>query len=290
LIKPFGIALRLHPAMVLVMLCSVLTGYFVELLTLFGIVLVHEMGHVAAMRRFGWNIREVQLLPFGGVAVTDHAGQAPAREEIIVALAGPLQNGWMILAAQLLGKVGVAEAEWVHYFTVANLLIGAFNLLPVYPLDGGRIFHAVCTLWMSYHRSIVLVTWVSLVFSVLLVALSLGAAGRGIQVNLLVIGLFLLISNWHRLKQIPYLFLRFLMNREHASRELTDKGTLARPIVVNGRRSLSQIVRLFMLGQYHLVYIMNDAGELRTVVPEEQVIRVFFSTAKPGSAVSEFFM
>ena len=73
------------------------TGYFLEAITLFGIVLIHELGHLTAAKGFGWRVQEVQLLPFGGVLIVDELGTTSTREELIVALAGPLQHVWMIL-------------------------------------------------------------------------------------------------------------------------------------------------------------------------------------------------
>jgi len=96
LIELFGTVYRLHPLFVLMMAAALLIGHFVELLVLFGVVVVHELGHVAAARWFGWRVREVRLLPFGGVAVADPADGADSVQETAVALAGPLQNLLMI--------------------------------------------------------------------------------------------------------------------------------------------------------------------------------------------------
>lgn len=276
--------------MILVMAGSALTGYYIELLTLFGIVFVHELGHVIAARGFGWKVTEVQLLPFGGVAVVDDPNSASALEEIAVAVAGPLQNGWMIIISLGLKQLEAGSGEWFDYFIYANLMIGLFNLLPIYPLDGGRVLQAVCGLWMTYHRSIVFISWLSLALSFMLLVSSLAGPGKGIQLNLFVIALFLFYSNWYRLRHLPYLFIRFLMNRRSMGRLAQTASVLARPIIVNGQQTVPQIVRLFMHGQYHLIYILNEAGAFGTVVPEEQLIESYFSETHPGSAVSDLFM
>ena len=72
------------------MLLSVLTGQFLELLTLFTIVLIHELGHVCAALVTGVTVKSVQLLPFGGVAVMEDHGKLTATRETGIALAGPL--------------------------------------------------------------------------------------------------------------------------------------------------------------------------------------------------------
>jgi stage IV sporulation protein FB len=272
------------------MMTSAVTGYFLELCTLFAVVFIHELGHVTAAKSFGWTVKEVQLLPFGGVAVVEQVS-APAREEIVVAAAGPLQNAIMIGFAALLQWFGIWDNEWGAYFIQANVLIGLFNLVPVLPLDGGKIMQAFLGLSITYHKTIVYCTIFSLLISIVLIAVSLFQFGAGgIQLNLLTIGVFLLYSNWYAYRNIPFLFIRFLMNRESRAKKLIAQGVLAQPIVVAATHSVAQIVRLFMRDKYHLIYVVNEKGALQAVLPEQRLLAAYFQENKPGSAVSELFM
>lgn len=272
------------------MLISVLAGFFVELITLFGIVLIHELGHVVAAKGFGWKIREIRLLPFGGVAVTDEAASIPAREEIIVALAGPLQNALMIAFGFAMKALGVSDAAWWDYFMTANTLIGLFNLLPIQPLDGGRLMQAALSYWMTYHQVMVSVTIVSMALSVMMLVAAVSPwHGAGIQLNLLIIGGFLLVSNWHDYRSIPFRHMRFLMSRQRRFLQWVMRGTLAQPIVVHGQRKIAEVVRMFMRERYHLIYVLNEQGAIRGVFPEQRMIDAYFHEKRPESAVSELF-
>jgi len=287
----FGVTYRFHPLFSIVILLSFFAGYFLETITLFGIVLIHELGHVSAAKSFGWRVREVQLLPFGGVAVMDELASVPVWQEIVVSLAGPLQNVWMMLAAYLLQWTGMATEEWCHYFIQANAFIALFNLLPILPLDGGKIMQALMSLWLPYQRTIAISCALSLLFSALMVAGSvLHLFWGGIQLNVLMIALFLLVSNWYSYKGLSYHFMRFLINREAAQQRLMSRGALAQPIVVHGRRKVPEIVRLFMREKYHLVYVMDEQGAIRHVLPEKPLLHTYFNEAKRGSAISELFM
>jgi stage IV sporulation protein FB len=287
LIKVFGTVYRFHPLFTVMMVLAVATGYFFELLTLFGIVLIHELGHVAAAKSFGWRIREVCFLPFGGVAVSEESGTVPAREEIIVALAGPAQHIWMVSMALLLVHLGVWDAEWAHYFIQGNLMIGLFNLIPVPPLDGGRIFQALCSYWMSYHRTIWLSALLGIALSVVMVGLALFYVGKGgIQLNMLVVGGFLLLSNWYSYRHRTYHFFRFLLGRDSLTARMIHEGTHARPIVVTKAMSIRDIVRMLMRERYHLIYVVGRRGTIQGVVPEQKVIHTFLDK-NPQSAVSE---
>lgn len=292
MINCFGIRFRFHPLFVVLMAFSVATGYFAELITLFGIVLIHELGHVSAARGFGWKIREIQLLPFGGVAVTDESGNAPAKEEMAVALAGPLQNALMIAFALFMKSLGLYSPDWWSYFIEANLMIGSFNLLPILPLDGGKVLQGLLSYLLPYHQALLIGALSSLFLSMglLLAALYTSGNGHGIPINLLIIGVFLLYSNWYGYRNIPFAHVRFLMGRQARSSSQTARGALAQPIVVHRGQTVGEILRLFMKERYHLIYVLNDRGAIQRVVPEQRMIDAYFREKKPGSAVSDLFM
>jgi stage IV sporulation protein FB len=278
LIKWRGIAISFHPLFVMVMLMSVLTGHFLELLALFAIVFVHEMGHVVAARMYGIKVLSVQMLPFGGVAVMEDAGDITAGREMAIALAGPLQNLLLIGASLLLHAAGLWDGSFLNYFIQSNLLIALFNLLPILPLDGGKISQAICSLALPYYATLIWSYRISLLFSALLLAYSflpllLGLGGM--QLNLLMIGLFLLYSNLTDYRNIPYRFLRFLVNRDRSFSRHLMTGTLAQPIVAEKTKPLDHILRLFKREKYHFVYVMNHQGNIVAVVPEQRVISSF---------------
>ncbi|CAM4363762.1 site-2 protease family protein [Paenibacillus tarimensis] len=289
LIKLLGIRWSIHPLFVLVMAASLLTGYFVELLVLFSIVLIHEAGHVLAAQSFGWRIREVRLLPFGGVAETEEAGTVSAWEEAVVAAAGPLQNIWMGAAAWALGEWAGFDAGWADYILKANLMIGLFNLLPVLPLDGGKLLSALLSCTSSYYRSLYMCTRLSLAVSLTMImyACYLPAHHGAIQLNLLAISIFLFVSNWTFLRHIPYVYVRFLMHRELSAARMKDSN--AHPILVRPRDSVGDVLRRLRRGRYHLICLIEDKGSVQGVIPEEHIIQAYLTEGKPGRAVSELF-
>ncbi|NEW04501.1 Zn-dependent protease [Paenibacillus sp. SYP-B3998] len=291
MIKWRGTTYRFHPLLTLVFIGAALTGYFLEAVTLFAIVFVHELGHLAAASGFGWRIREVQLLPFGGVLIVDELGSVSTREELVVALAGPLQHVWMILTAMLFQWLGVGEREWWNYFIEANIMIGLFNLLPVMPLDGGKVMQCLIGYVLSYHNTILYTTWISMSLSVGIICTAVFQFVNGrLPLNLLVIGVFLLVSNWYAYRQLPYHFFRFLMARGQRVSQLLRKGTLAQPIIVTSRRTMAETLKLFMREKYHLIYVVNEKGRIQAILPEQQLVSGYLDGKKPGSAVSDLFM
>lgn len=274
------------------MLGSAITGYFAELFTLFLLVFVHELGHVLVARSFGWTVREVKLLPFGGVVEVEEAGGVPAKEEALVAIAGPLQNVWMGLAAFALGQLGLWDSDWSEYVWKANLIIGLFNLLPIHPLDGGKLLQAALSYRVNYYKMLIWSARISLLFSVLMIISSLIPLfiyRDGIQLNLLIVGIFLFMTNWTYYRNVPFLFYRFLMYRERVSKHVLLMGQIASPLIVSSRQSILSVAKLFLRERYHLIYMVEPGTNEVKVLPEQKIVEGCLSERNPGRAVSELF-
>lgn len=121
------------------------------ILALFACVVAHEFGHILTARRYGIVTRDMILLPIGGLARLEHIPRIP-QQELLVALAGPMVN--LAIAAVLLILVGgFPESGWgslidpdaafLDRLALANLLIAMFNMLPAFPMDGGRVLRAL---------------------------------------------------------------------------------------------------------------------------------------------------
>jgi Zn-dependent protease/CBS domain-containing protein len=121
---------------------------------LFASIILHEIGHSLVARRAGMPVHDITLFLFGGVAEMDEE-PPDARAELAMALAGPCTSfvigGIFIALWQLFKRSGIGiEAQAVAgYLGGINILLGLFNLLPAFPLDGGRVLRAL--LWMWQH-------------------------------------------------------------------------------------------------------------------------------------------
>jgi stage IV sporulation protein FB len=286
----FNIRLRLHPLFTIILLLAVVTGRFLEVVTLFGIVLIHELGHAAAAKQFGWRLREIQLTPFGGVAVTDEDGAIPAKEEAVVALAGPAMNGLMIGFAYAMSAAGVWTLAWAQYFVQANLTLLLFNLLPLLPLDGGKVLRVSMGYILPYYKTLKITSFWSMLASASMIGFALTRAGTGgMAMNLLFIGSFLMYANWYEWKTVPYRFVRFLLGRTLRVKIWVHSGKTMHPLIVAHKASLSDVARLLMRERLHLIVIMSEDGKVLATLPESHCAMHFLEKDQ-NREIFEVFM
>lgn len=279
LIRLWGVRISFHPFFVIIMMASLLTGNFIELITLFAIVFIHECGHAAAAALLGCRVLSIQMLPFGGVAVIEDAGNITARREIIIALAGPFQNILMVGVVLLLKYGNLGDPVFLDYIIQGNLLIALFNLLPVLPLDGGKIVQALVSLAAPYYTTLMWTYRISILCSAGVIVVAVGrwfTGDYGLPLNILLIGIFLFYSNVTDYRNVPYRFIRFLMNRESAFTRHAATGSLAQPIISFPAKPLESILRLLKRERYHMIYVMNRQGRIMAVLPEQRIIGSYF--------------
>jgi Zn-dependent protease len=108
----------------------------------FGCVVVHEFGHALMARKFGIGTRDITLYPLGGVASLDYIPK-DGWQELWISVAGPLTNLVMAAGGFLAGTFIPEVEKYAFAFTYINVMMLAFNLLPAFPMDGGRILRSV---------------------------------------------------------------------------------------------------------------------------------------------------
>lgn len=132
------------------------------ILAVFGCVLVHEFGHALTAKHFGIQTRDITLLPIGGVARLERIPEDP-KQELLVTLAGPAVN--IVIAAALYlalpmigtgapwGTITLTSGSFGERLMLFNVMMVVFNMIPAFPMDGGRALRALLAMRMDYTRA-----------------------------------------------------------------------------------------------------------------------------------------
>jgi Zn-dependent protease len=153
------------------------------IILLFACVLLHELGHALTAKAFGIHTTDITLLPIGGIARLERIPNEP-KQELLIAIAGPMVN--VVIAVLLIFYLGqraaVSDFDDINTPRVAmlsklasvNIGLVLFNLIPAFPMDGGRILRSILAMRMNYLRATEIAA----------------SVGQGLAIILGIIGLF----------------------------------------------------------------------------------------------------
>lgn len=198
------------------MLRGALFGVIAALL-LFACVTLHELGHALVAQRMGIKVQDITLLPFGGLARLRSIPREP-KMELAIAVAGPLVNVviFVLLALAvgvlyrnepnltpdfLLDKLDAGNAQsLLIYLMLANIILVLFNLIPAFPLDGGRVLRALLALKLPWEKATRIAVWIGLAFAGFFVLGGLAAR----DFFLALIGLMVAFGAWQERQVIEH--------------------------------------------------------------------------------------
>lgn len=185
--------ISIHPLFYVTAFITIITGFFKDFSYIMMIILIHELGHILSSIYFKWNIEKIMILPFGGITIFDEKINRPLKEELIIALSGPL------IQFIVFSNINNPLILKYHYFLLF------FNLLPIVPLDGSKIFNICLNYFLPFKLSHI----ITIIVSFLLLSLIF------VKFNLIILLVFIflifkIIDEYFNHKNI---FNKFLMER-----------------------------------------------------------------------------
>ena len=295
LLRIFGIDLKVHWSFILILIwgafiyssgpagpvAGAIYGVIV-ILFLFVCVVLHELGHAVTAKYFKVNVPTITLLPIGGVAQLERMPDKPL-QEFLIAIAGPLVNFVLALLLLPLAAIvttlavnsGAVQGDFMSilaqmqvpsftglilYLTITNVVLGVFNLLPAFPMDGGRILRALLALGLPYVRATRIAVYVGRFMAILFAIW--GIMGGGIF--LLLIAFFVYVGGGSELEAVES---RAVLRRVPAASAL-NPGALS----LFSSERLARAVELIMTTYQTDYPVMDLSGKFVGVLTRPRLV------------------
>ncbi|MGI6190111.1 MAG: peptidase M50 [Clostridiales bacterium] len=267
----FNIDIYISKMMLLMMVVAVLIGEGAKLAVFFVIIFVHETAHVIMARFLDLSVKEIELLPFGGAVRIETLFELSPRHEALVAAAGPLSNIALIMGYLTFRNLNLLNLENHDLFVQANLAIAGFNLLPVLPLDGGRILRAALSREMGIKKATRITAFGGFLLALLLVMIGLYALYyRIFNPTLFVTAGFLVYSAVKERRMAAYIILRDITYKKDV---LLKEGILpVKEITVLYDVAVKDVIKKFIPRCYHYVAIVDEQFRFKGRLSEADIV------------------
>ena len=280
-----GIPIRIHATFVLILIWSGM-AQLAFVLALFACVLLHELGHAAMAKRFGVRTREIVLYPIGGVARLETMPGGWA--ELAIALAGPAVNVVLAAggAATLLAlKLPVAlrpstawpQAGLVQQLVWANVALVVFNMIPAFPMDGGRVLRAILAIGLGQQRATRIAGFIGQAIAVLFV---FGGLFQGNYV-LAFVGVFVFLGASQEVA--------FQTRRQAVAGHTAREAMITKFETLAPQDSLGRAVELMLATHQHDFPVVDAWGRVAGVLPRARLLEGLARTGREAT-VLEFML
>lgn len=256
------------------------------IVAVFTCVLLHEFGHVLAAKRFGIRTPDITLLPIGGLARLERMPRDPV-QELIVALAGPAVNVaivillfvWRGFALSSPDELGLMRGSFSGRLMIWNVFMVAFNMIPAFPMDGGRVLRALLAMFLDYVKATRIAAVIGQAFAILGAMFAL--MNFGSNPLLLIIAIFIFMSAGNEAAQV--------------SDQEAMRGLLVRQAMVTEFRSLPHTavlrdaVQVLLAGTQHDFPVLDEAHAFKGILSRTRLISALadHGDLHPVGAVTE---
>lgn len=272
--KIAGITFKLNNWFLLIVFIFIFAGFIDKFAITFFSILLHEAGHIIAAEQMGFRVKEVELLPFGGVALIERLYSAGAKKEMLIAAAGPVISLVLAAVAYYLSEINLYLFE-IHdvllYFFQTNLILAACNLIPALPLDGGRIFRACLSISFGYRQATSVVIKMSYLCSIfLLIAIIHDYVNTGIvNLTFLCAGFFIYLSAKTEAKLVSFRMMHILSQKKTHMMEQGIMPTIHFTALSN--IIVHDIVRLLEPEHYYVILVIDNQCCMKGCLTETEI-------------------
>jgi len=197
--------IKIHPTCYFFLFISIMTGNFISILLCMILLIGHECGHFFTAVILGWNTENITFYPFGGVSKFYADINRPLKEEIFVLIMGPIIQCLLFYLLKVIPLIN----SYYDLFTLIHYNILIFNLLPIYPLDGGRILQCVSCFLLSYYHSFIFIYLCSYSLMIIFITVLIKYPTINLMIVIIMLSTRLILEQ----KKIKFYLQKFFLER-----------------------------------------------------------------------------
>ncbi|NLZ48526.1 MAG: metalloprotease [Clostridiales bacterium] len=248
----------------------IVIGFRGELLVSFILVILHEIVHYLTAVAFGFSGFDIKILPIGAVLRLKDLDEATPFEDLLISLSGPLFN--LLLAAILYYISTIYPGDTISFLIKSNLSLGIFNLIPAFPLDGGRVLRDCLCMKIIYRRANEITVKVSMVLGYcILGAFFISLTLKTPEYNFAIIGVFVIISSYKERERIVYIIMSDIIRKKN--RFISTKYMENKNISVYYKGELINLLSIMDKNKYNVFTVLDEDMRVMDVIYEEEIVQ-----------------
>lgn len=246
-------------------------GYGIEVTVCFVSVIFHELAHIATSIKYGLEMNELEIFPFGSVARSNNTIWFKPDEEIKIAAIGPMVNLFTAIFFFLILMLGF-QNYIINVIINVNFMIGGFNLLPLLPLDGGRIIRSFLSKrigFMLATRTLLIITYVSTVLAMVIGLVMFVKYENSLYIVL--ISLFVFIAARKESKMVAFIFINDIVGKKA---EIIKRKVMGTHLLVGLKNVTAlEITKYFLPQKYHIIIVIDNNCKSIGTIHENDLIK-----------------
>jgi len=247
----------------------IILGFKGEFIIAFILVFIHELVHYLTARILGFSGFDIEILPIGAVLKVKDLDEATPKEDLIISLSGPLSN--LLLAVIFYVLFILFNRPYMLLIYNSNLAIGIFNLIPAFPLDGGRVLRDILSIKTIYRKANKISIRVSMLLgSIFMFVYFVSVAANKSNFNLGLISIFILISSIKEKERIVYLIMGYIIKKKY---RFIKRGYIEnKSISVFCKKDLLSVLGIIDKNKYNLFTVLDENMTVLEILYEEEII------------------
>ena len=258
--------LKVHPLFILFGIYFAFTGKVYSFLVYTLCALIHETGHALSAEKSGYRLVNITLMPFGAIIKGDISGMSYL-DEIRVALAGPITNLCIGISIVALWWIFPDTYPYTELAVTASFALCLINLIPAFPLDGGRILLCSLNLFLNREKAVFICKAVGLIFATLFFGLFWYSCTREVNYSLLLFSLFMIFGIFDKNSDD-----RYVRIYESLSYKSLKNGMTVKTLAVGEDFTLRKLYRKIDGGYLYRIYVFSNDGKIKRILEPNQVI------------------